>query len=122
MGKIEAARHKARESIGKRLRQSIGSSRIEEGKAVVSRLAGAALRAFLVMVLVATPSVILSGQGADGREVVALMALFAGVLTFVEYNATYPGLVEFRDAPPFNRIRFLMLFLSVDTVENLPVS
>ena len=99
--------------MGKRHRQSIGAVRIEEGKAVVSRLTSALMRAFLVMVLVATPSVILSGQGADGREVVALMALFAGVLTFVEYNATYPGLVEFRDAPPFNRIRFLMLFATV---------
>ena len=99
--------------MGKRHRQSIGAVRIEEGKAVVSRLTSALMRAFLVMVLVATPSVILSVQGADGREVVALMALFAGVLTFVEYNATYPGLVEFRDAPPFNRIRFLMLFATV---------
>ncbi len=44
---------------------------------------------------------------------VALVALFGGVLTFVEYNATYPGLIEFRDAPPFNRIRFLMLFAMV---------
>ncbi len=44
---------------------------------------------------------------------VALVALFAGVLTFVEYNSAYPGLVEFRDAPPFNRVRFLMLFSTV---------
>lgn len=80
---------------------------------MVSRLTSALMRAFLVMVLVATPSVLLSGQGSDGREVVALMALFAGLLTFVEYNSTYPGLVEFRDAPPFNRIRFLMLFATV---------
>lgn len=41
---------------------------------------------------------------------VALVALFAGLLAFVEYNATYPGLVEFRDAPPYNRTRYLMLF------------
>ena len=44
---------------------------------------------------------------------VALVALFAGALTLVEYNAVYPGLFEFRDAPPFNRIRFLMLFATV---------
>lgn len=41
---------------------------------------------------------------------VALVALFAGALTFAEYNATFPSLVEFRDASPFNRIRYLMLF------------
>ncbi|MGB8814684.1 MAG: hypothetical protein WCC57_16015 [Paracoccaceae bacterium] len=87
--------------------------RIEEGRAVVSRLAGALFRALFVMVLVATPSVLLPGTNADGKQMVALVALFAGMLTFVEYNATYPGLIEFRDAPPFNRVRFLILFFTV---------
>jgi len=90
--------------------------RAEEGKAVVSRLAGALLRAFLVMMLVAVPSVMLPGVGSDGKQMVALVALFAGCLTFVEYNATYPGLIEFRDAPPFNRMRYLMLFATVFTL------
>ena len=80
---------------------------------MINRLAGALVRAVLVMVLVATPSILLSGVGADGKQIVALVALFAGVLTFVEYNSVYPGLVEFRDAPPFNRMRFLMLFAMV---------
>jgi hypothetical protein len=80
---------------------------------VVSRLTGAAIRAFLVMVLVATPSALLPHMSADAKQMVALVALFAGALTFVEYKATYPGLIEFRDAPPFNRIRFLMLFFTV---------
>ncbi len=92
------------------------SVRVEEGKAVVSRLAGAILRAFFVMVLVATPSVLLPGTGSDGKEMVALVALFAGMLTFVEYKSTYPGLIEFRDAPPFNRVRFLILFATVFTL------
>ncbi|MDZ4096426.1 MAG: hypothetical protein U1D35_16125 [Paracoccaceae bacterium] len=65
------------------------------------------------MVLVATPSVLLPGTGIDGKQMVALVALFAGALTFVEYNATYPGLIEFRDAPPFNRVRFIVLFGTV---------
>jgi len=76
-------------------------------------MTGAAVRAFLVMVLVATPSVILPGIGTDTKQMVALVALFAGALTFAEYNAVYPSLVEFRDAPPFNRVRFLMLFTIV---------
>lgn len=79
-------------------------------------MTGAIVRAFLVMVLVATPSVILPGIGADTKQMVALVALFAGALTFAEYNATYPSLVEFRDAPPFNRVRFLMLFAIVLTL------
>jgi hypothetical protein len=80
---------------------------------VVSRLSGAFVRAVLVMALLATPSILLPGVGADGKEMVALIALFGGFLTFVEYNAVYPGLVEFRNAPPFNRVRFLMLFVTI---------
>jgi hypothetical protein len=76
-------------------------------------MAGAGVRAFLVMVLVATPSVLVPGVGPDTQQMVALVALFGAALTFAEYNATYPSLVEFRDAPPFNRIRFLMLFVTV---------
>lgn len=80
---------------------------------MVSRLSGAFVRAVLVMALLATPSILLPGVGADGKEMVALIALFGGFLTFVEYNAVYPGLVEFRNAPPFNRVRFLMLFVTI---------
>jgi hypothetical protein len=71
------------------------------------------MRAFMIMVLITTPSVLLPGVTADGKQMVALIALFAGILTFVEYNATYPGLIEFRDAPPYNRTRFLMLLVIV---------
>ena len=78
-----------------------------------SRLTGAIVRMILVMVLVATPSLVLVDVSADTKQMVALVALFAGMLTFVEYNATYPSLVEFRDASPFNRVRFLMLLATV---------
>jgi hypothetical protein len=79
----------------------------------VSRLTGALVRAVLIMVLVATPSLLLSDVGTDTRQMVALIALFLGALTFVEYVSTYPSLIEFRHAPPFNRLRFLSLFLTV---------
>lgn len=82
-------------------------------KTVVSRMTGAFVRAFLVMLLIATPSVVLPGIGADTKQMVALVALFGAALTFAEYNAVYPSLVEFRDAPPFNRVRYLMLFVIV---------
>ena len=78
-----------------------------------SRLTGALTRAVLVMILLAAPAVILSDLRTDSQQMVALVALFAAALTFVEYNSVYPGLVEFRDAPPFNRIRFLMLLATV---------
>lgn len=52
---------------------------------------------------------------------VALVALFAGLLIFVEYKATYPGLIEFRDAPSFNRIRFAILWVTVFCISILEV-
>lgn len=113
MGKNEAIRHNVRDMIEIRIRQSIGFIVIEGGRAVVSRLAGAICRMILVMVLVATPSVLLVDVSADTKQMVALIGLIIGMLTFAEYNATYPSLVEFRDAAPFNRVRFLMLFMTV---------
>jgi hypothetical protein len=80
---------------------------------VISQLTGAFVRAILVMVLIATPSLMLPGVPHDTTQIVALVALFAAALTFFEYASTYPGLVEFRDAPPFNRLRFLSLFATV---------
>jgi hypothetical protein len=112
LGKIEAIRHKVR-SIGQRVWQRILLGPKEGRTGVLSQITGALVRAVLVMVLVATPSVLLPGTGSDGKQMVALVALFAGILVFVEYSATYPGLVEFRDAPPYNRTRYMMLFLMV---------
>jgi hypothetical protein len=80
---------------------------------VISHFTGAIVRALLVMILVATPSLMLPSVPNDTTQIVALIAIFAAALTFFEYVSTYPGLVEFRDAPPFNRIRFLSLFTMV---------
>lgn len=80
---------------------------------MISRLTGALVRAILVVVMIVTPSIITRSVSQDTAEVVALVALFAAALTFFEYASTYPGLVEFRDAPPFNRMRFLSLFATV---------
>lgn len=80
---------------------------------MISRLSGAVLRAMLVVLLIATPSLLLPGTSADGQQIVALVAIFGAALTIFEYASAYPGLVEFRDAPPFNRIRYISLFTSV---------
>ncbi len=80
---------------------------------MIYRLVGAAVRAFLVVLLIATPSLILPGMSTDVSQIVTLVAIFGAGLTFFEYASTYPGLVEFRDAPPFNRIRFGSLFVTV---------
>ncbi|SLN14092.1 hypothetical protein AQS8620_00212 [Aquimixticola soesokkakensis] len=78
-----------------------------------NRYLGALVRAFLVMLLVATPSVALPNVTSDSGQIVALVALFGGALTFFEYTSAYPSLVEFRDAPPFNRIRYVSLLITL---------
>lgn len=79
----------------------------------LSRATAAGVRAFLVMILIVLPSVILPGIGSDTKQVVALVALFGGALVFFEYHAVYPSLIEFRDGAPYNRIRFLMMLTIV---------
>lgn len=59
------------------------------------------------------PSLMLPNVGADGAQIVALIAICAAILTVFEYGSNYPCLFEFRDAPPFNRIRFFSLLLTV---------
>ena len=80
---------------------------------MISRLGGAVFRAILVVMLVVTPSMLLPGTSSDAAQVVMLVAIFGASLTLFEYMSSYPGLVEFRDAPPFNRIRFTSLFITV---------
>lgn len=109
MGKIEAFRHNVREFAGNGTKGKPWVGWREGNRAVGSRLAGALLRAVMIVVLVVAPSMLVSGLAPDAQQTVALVALFAGLLTFVEYKAEAPGLIEFRDAPPFNRIRFLLL-------------
>ncbi len=80
---------------------------------MITRLAGAVLRAFLVVLLIATPALLLPGVSADVTQIVALVSIFAAALVIFEYASVYPGLVEFRNAPPFNRLRFVALFATV---------
>lgn len=99
--------------MGNRLQFHIVASMDGVARSWINRAVAAGVRAFLVMILIVLPSVILPGIGTDTKQIVALMALFAGGLVFFEYNAIYPSLVEFRDGAPFNRIRYLMLLAIV---------
>lgn len=63
--------------------------------------------------LLATPALLLPNIAKDSSQVVMLMAMLAGLLTFAEYNSKSPSIVEFRDAAPFNRLRFVALFTTV---------
>ena len=101
------------DQTGTRARQSIASDRIEGNKAVVSRLSGAVLRAAMVILMIALPSLVLTSTTADTALIVVLVCIAAAVFTFFEYNSASPSLIEFRDAPPFNRVRFFGLCATV---------
>jgi hypothetical protein len=71
------------------------------------------VRAMLVVILITTPALLLPEVSGDSVQMVMLVAIFGAALTIFEYSSTYPGLVEFREAPPFNRIRFVALYATV---------
>ncbi|KPA20439.1 hypothetical protein shim_34290 [Shimia sp. SK013] len=73
-------------------------------------------RALLVALLFALPAILMPTISADAVHIMLLFALFAGMLVFIEYVSTYPSIIEFRYAPPFNRLRFLAVFLTVFTL------
>jgi len=80
---------------------------------VLSRMIGAVGRALAVVLLIAMPSLIVPEAHPETGEVVAIVALVFAAITFVEYYVQYPSLIEFRYAPPFNRLRFLALFANI---------
>ena len=79
---------------------------------MIKRTAGAAIRALLVAWLLVMPALLLP-VAADTAQMVAFLAIAAAVLTFVEYLGAMPSMLEFRHAPPFNRIRFALLYFTI---------
>ena len=77
---------------------------------MLSQLLGAVLRAVVVFFVVATPALLLEPHAQAVSEAVVLACLMAALLIFSEYVARAPALIEFRSAPPFNRIRIAALW------------
>jgi hypothetical protein len=63
----------------------------------------------MLAMLVATPALMMPLTQPATAQVVLLLALLAATFTALEYTARYPGLLEFRFAPPYNRLRFATL-------------
>lgn len=76
-------------------------------------IAGALFRAFCAAMLVAAPSLLLPEVAAETSQFVVVIAILAALLVFLEYYGRYPSLIEFRFAPPFNRLRFAALAAAV---------
>ena len=68
---------------------------------MLSNFLGAVLRAAIVFLVVAMPSLVLPGTTPEGAELVILLALVLAIFTAIEYSSLYPAMIEFRDAPPF---------------------
>ncbi|MCA8867265.1 MAG: hypothetical protein KDA67_01280 [Rhodobacteraceae bacterium] len=63
--------------------------------------------------LIAMPSFALPGSALGLQDLSVIFALAGAALTLFEYGSSHPGLIEFRFAPPYNRIRFLTLLITV---------
>ena len=113
LGKNEAYRHNERDQVGTRAQHRTASDQVEGKRAVVSQLTSAMARAFLVALLVLTPSLLLSSTGADTEQLVVILAIIAASMTFIEYYGRSPSIIEFRFAPPYNRLKFFGLAVSV---------
>lgn len=73
---------------------------------MIARITGAAFRGLLVALMVAAPALLLPQGATASPEIVVFIALLAGALTCAEYFPQFPSVVEFREAPPYNRMRF----------------
>lgn len=111
--KNEAIRRKWRDQVGTRARHRTGPGQFEGKRAVVSQIVSALFRALCVAVLVALPALLLPTVPSDTSQIVVVIALLAALLTFMEYYGKYPSIVEFRFAPPFNRLKFVALAVCV---------
>lgn len=78
---------------------------------MIGPIFGAAIRAFIVIVVIYFPTMLLPSASSDAKQIATLFAALAGSFTFAEYYSTYPSIVAFRDAPPFNRYRIFSFAL-----------
>ncbi len=79
----------------------------------MSHVAQYILRGLCIALLVLCPALLLPEISQDVAQGITLLAMLAAVVVMTEYSAAYPGLIEFRDAKPYNRLRFCMLAVVV---------
>ena len=74
------------------------------------------MRAFLVAALVLTPSLLMLSSGSQTEYLIVVVAIIASSMTFIEYYGRSPSIIEFRFAPPYNRLKFAGLFATLVSV------
>jgi len=113
LGKNEAARHKARDQVGTTAQHRIATGQFEGKRAVISQLTHALVRAVLVALMVMSPSLLINPSATDTEDLVLILAIIMGSMVFLEYYGRSPSFIEFRFAPPFNRLRFVTFSASL---------
>lgn len=106
--KRHPSKNKRRAQVGMKSAQN-RPVQFERVRIVIARTTGAAIRGILVALIVLTPALYLPASSTNGTEIVVFLAILAFFLTFAEYNSAFPSFIEFRDAPPVNRLRFVGL-------------
>lgn len=86
---------------------------------MLTKFISAITRAILIAFVVALPALLLPGVSADTSQVVLLIAIFAAAFVFVEYYASSPSILEFRNAPPFNRLRYVSVLITVFAIASV---
>lgn len=84
-----------------------------KGQKLIGHVSGALLRAVSVAFLVLIPSLLIGGANHGDAHFVVLLSLLAGAFVAAEYLSSSPSLIAFRNAPPYNRLRFGVLALCV---------
>ncbi|UWQ50154.1 hypothetical protein K3722_01515 [Leisingera caerulea] len=84
-----------------------------------ARITGAAFRGILVAMLFAMPTLILPASATESPEIILFIALLGSALAFSEYASLFPSFVEFRNAPPINRMRFAAVAVTVGALSLL---
>ena len=76
---------------------------------MLMRLSGAVIRALLVVIVFITPAMLLPDISRTSQELALIIGIIFGGFTLFEYVSESPGFVDFRFAPPYNRLRIALL-------------
>lgn len=80
------------------------------------RLVGGVLRAALLVFVIGAPAFLLPDATVSSQEITLIVAGLAAAFTVFEYASTHPGLIDFRFAPPYNRVRYISFAVQVLTL------
>ncbi|MEM8658176.1 MAG: hypothetical protein AAF813_07170 [Pseudomonadota bacterium] len=65
------------------------------------------------MLIIASPAFLLPNVSSASQEITLIVAGIAAAFTIFEYASTHPGLIDFRFAPPYNRVRYTIFGVQV---------